>query len=94
MKPSSNYVMLQPAEDKEKKTASGIIYQLENQEDDAPTKKGIVLQLGSNVNKKMKRGNAIFEGDTLNYFPVNATEIIHEGSPVVVVHSRDIVTRD
>ena len=77
--------MLQPIKE-DPKTASGIITRLDHQQDDAPTKKGVVVKLGERVNKKMLKGRRIQTGQTVNYFPEKATLISYCGDPIMLVH--------
>ena len=94
MTPGNNYLMLQPIDTAEKETASGIVYQTRNQQDDSPTKKGVVVKLGARVNSTMITGREIQTGQTVNYFPESGTEITYRGDKIVLVHINGVVTID
>lgn len=70
MRPLGNYIFVTPPESGEKKTASGIIYELPNSEEkeETPTLSGKILAVGNAVNKKMRRGEIINTGATVHYF--------------------------
>jgi co-chaperonin GroES (HSP10) len=94
MTPTSNNLIIRPIKATEKTTASGIVYELNKPSSDADRHvlKGIVWRVGANVNKDMKNGNRVDEGDIIEYFKDNAVKLQYEGEPLHIVNVKACTT--
>lgn len=94
MNPGPNYLMLSPIQTGEKSTSSGIVYQLENKDDDLATKKGKVVKMGERVNSHMISGNKIQIGDQVNFFKHHSNKVNYCGDKIFIVHINSVSSID
>lgn len=91
MKPNRNYLFLIPEEKSEKKTDSGIVYELEHADkSEEATLRGTVKDLGEGVNERMINGNRISVGDIVHYYSHAGIPVEDHGQKIIIVHIKEV----
>jgi len=77
MTPIRSQIIVEPIDNEDEVTDSGIVYKLANHKQDKAQSIGKVVSIGNTVNSGFVNGERITEGNYIKYFSDEAAEVTH-----------------